>query len=680
MQMFMHFFRSRHVMFRYGPEIILGLLIVATTLLNVIWIRQDNLLGPDVDSKPYFILTDDFIDNWPSRGWSELPTALNELSLEGRPPLYQLFSIPFLLVFGRSMDAALLVNLPFQILLLISIYQIGKLVANRASGILSAVLVSAYPPLIQLAHIFRPHYALAGCVALGLWRLLVLLQKRSISNVWLLILSMLFGVFVHPFVVFALTVPVVVLSIYIIFFQTEPHKPSSKNLLRWFSGKLKDPVFLYGFIPAFICAALLALSWYLTGGVQLLDTLQAIDSQALQGFRGYTVFTKGLKSNSVSYFWWYLRTMPNAISNILALFFAVGLIYSLTKRKLYYLTLAIAFFGAYLLFAMQSTMTWMHFAEVLPVVSVLSVSWIGDIKRKYVRYLVTALLLTASLFVYWIVMWGYGGVWGKQVAATLSSPISSSGACLTGDLVFCATPPSNQNWKTPFERLIGTVLSDPDCSTGGCNLMIAPYGPQFQSVVFAYYLTIDHPTHPLTVSAIQGNAWGLTPFDFRTLLESPYIAYIDQNVRGASYNVALAKFLHAPPASFSHSHQLMWVLRLPSGQEARLIKRVSPVTLQETEDVIHAVHLPQKYKFQQFELLAPFYVKAGQYDKAVAAYKQVLVHTTEPDAELYFNLASAYAALGQDDNAALQFRKVMDIDPNSKFARQARRWLHNHQK
>ena len=303
-------FASRYGIFKYGPEIILGLLILVTSLLNVIWVRRDTLLGPEADSKYYFISTYKFIDSLSSGNWSQLPEAFSDPNLAGRPPLYQLLSIPFLLIFGRSMDSAVLVNLPFQVLLLFSTYQIGKLLAGRGIGVLAAALVSAYPPLVQLAHIFRPHFALAACVALCVWRLLLLLENRSIGNVWLFVLSLLFGVFVHPFIVFALTLPVIVLSTYIILFQTEPRRPSSKRFVQWLSAKLKDPVFAQGFLPVFISSILLISIWYLTAGLPLLGALQSIDSQALAEFRGYDVFTKNLTYGTGSYFWWYLLTMP----------------------------------------------------------------------------------------------------------------------------------------------------------------------------------------------------------------------------------------------------------------------------------------------------------------------------------------------------------------------------------
>ena len=669
---------SRYRLIKYGPEIILGLLIIVTSLLNVVWVHRDTLLGPEADFKYYFISTYKFIDGLSSGSWSEIPRALSDLSLEGRPPLYQLLSIPFLLVFGRSMDSAVLVNLPFQFLLLISVYWTGKLLADRGTGLLAAALVSAYPPLIQLAHIFRPHFALAACVSLCIWRSLLLLEIRSTRNVWLFVLSALFGVLVHPFIVFVLALPVLFASIYIILFQTEPRWPPSRSFRQWLSLKLRDPVFVYGFLPVFICAMILISAWYLIAGIQLFKALQTIDLQALAEFRGYDVFTRGLGYETGSYFWWYLVTMPNAISNVLVVYFGIGVVYGLVSRKPPGLVLLLVFLGAYLLLASLSTMTWMHFAQVLPVVSVISVLWIREVGNKWLRLFFTGFLISASVFVYSVVMWGIGSDWDRSAAVALGSPLSSSGNCRTADQVFCPRPPSTQDWKSSVERLIGAVLGDPACKRNGCDLFVVPHSAQFADYDFGYYLTTDFPNASLPVHGVPDKGFTLTPFDFDALLNSQYIVYANIDFRGDSYTAALARLLHAPPASFSGSHTFVKSLRLPDGSRVRLIKRVSPLTLEEAEDVIRSIDLAEKYKFQQYQVLAPLYAKAHQPDEALAAYKRALIYASAPDAGLHFGLASAYASLGQNEPAALEYQKVIEIDPNSDWATQAREWLSKH--
>ncbi len=667
---------------RYGAHIVLAMMIVVSIGLNLAWLHSDTLLGPEPDSKTYFINTSKFIIAMFNGGLGQLPKALARLSIGGRAPLYQLLSVPFLVLFGRrSMDYAVLVNVPFQILLALSTYKIGTMVFNRQAGLLGAFLVLVYPPLVQLQHIFRPNFAMAACVALCIWRLLVVLKHRTVGSVWALALSVMFGILIHPFVVFAVAVPLLVFSIYIIFFQAEPHYPQSWRDINWLVGKMKAPVFLLGFLPALVVALIPILAWYLGTGVPLLSLFETLNSPALVAFRGYSVYTMGLPLEGISYFWWYAVRMPNAVTYVLAFLLLVGVLYSLISRKLYVLSLLVGFVGAYVLLAMQSTMTWMHFAEVLPLVAVLSVGWIGSLPQKWMRLAVISVVLVTGIFVYSAVMQGFAShPWEVSIARALGSPLTPDGRCLTSDQVFCQHPPVQQDWRTPTDRLLQVLARDPGCRPGQCTLLVADRSVNFSSLTFSYYALADYPKVPVTTLSPGSIAFTMYSFNFRAVLESPYIVYVNASVIGKpnGYALALTQLLHSPPASFSNAHTVLETVRLPNGEEARLIKRTGPVTWQEAEDVVRAVDVDEKYKAQQYEILAPLYLAGCQYDKALAAYQQALSLSSNRDAEFYFGLASAYSALGQDKNAAAQYRRVVAMAPSTDFGRQAQQWLSEH--
>jgi 4-amino-4-deoxy-L-arabinose transferase-like glycosyltransferase len=91
-----------------------------------------------------------------------------------------------------------MINVVFSALLLISVYAIGKMLANGKAGLLAAVLVASYPPIIHLSHIYRPHFAVAACAALSMWLLLLLLRDGSTKVAWLFGGSLAFGVLIHP--------------------------------------------------------------------------------------------------------------------------------------------------------------------------------------------------------------------------------------------------------------------------------------------------------------------------------------------------------------------------------------------------------------------------------------------------------------------------------------------------
>ncbi|MFH2039405.1 MAG: glycosyltransferase family 39 protein, partial [Chloroflexota bacterium] len=151
---------GKDLLFKHLSEIALGFLIVISIAANITWIRADNRLGPEIDSKVYLSKTLVFMDQMENGSQNSFFENLQELSHGGRPPLYQLLSIPFIALLGRSMDSGLMLNLVFQVLLLVSIFNIGKLLGNQKAGLLAAVLITAYPPMIQLSRIFRPNFAL----------------------------------------------------------------------------------------------------------------------------------------------------------------------------------------------------------------------------------------------------------------------------------------------------------------------------------------------------------------------------------------------------------------------------------------------------------------------------------------------------------------------------------------
>ncbi len=662
------------IFFGIGLIFLIGL----SSLFTIQWLRADTLLGPENDSKTYFLKTVEFLDMLPAAGWGKLGASLQSISFSGRPPLFQLLSIPFLLVLGRSMDSAVMVNLLFQALLVFSVYNIGKITSNAKTGFLAALLVSVYPPLVQLSRIYRPHFALAACVGLALWKLLTLYEHRSVKNVWFFILALVFGVFIHPKFVFTFWLPALVGSIYILFFQVEPRRPANtRDIFGWLKTKFADPIFLRGFLPALLLGVVLITGWYLSVGTALLDVFETVSSEELGEFRGYEIFTKGLRLEGGYYFWWYLITMPKAISLVFALFFAIGLGYIIWRRMPASLLLIATYLGAYLVFANFATMTWMHFAEVLPVVALISVTWVGETKNKALTAVSWIILLTASLFVYVYVTWGPH--WMVQPAIALGAPITSKGICQSYDQVFCPTPPSGEDWK--ISEILETVVNDPDCRPENCNVLVLmrPLEFDFTSFTFLYYKAVEFPKSPLAIPRLGGFAFDIIPFNFEALLQSPFIVYVDYKNPGESYFGAAIKLTQNSPASFADAHQELAEFILPGGRKARLIKRTLPLTLDEAQDVIRSMDLDDKYKFGQYRVLAALHAQVGQFDNALEAYQKALEY--EPsDAGLYYGLAGVYDALGQFENAASAHRQVIFLAPDSDLALQAQSWLVAHQK
>ncbi len=146
--------------------------------LTIVSVTMISLPGARGDHYPHLTGLLRFVDGLPGDLFLRPADLLAKASHGGRPPLYHVLAAPFVLLFGRSESAALLVNSVFYLVLIVSVYNIGLLVKNERVGFLSAFLAATYPPVVHLSHTFLPVFALVACAALSVWRLFVLTAVR----------------------------------------------------------------------------------------------------------------------------------------------------------------------------------------------------------------------------------------------------------------------------------------------------------------------------------------------------------------------------------------------------------------------------------------------------------------------------------------------------------------------
>ena len=82
-----------------------------------------------------------------------------------RPPLPWLPSVPLSRVLGKSDDVAIMGNSVFMVILILSVYGIGKKLHSKRAGLLAAFLVSTTPILFNLSRLPYPDYAMTAMVA-----------------------------------------------------------------------------------------------------------------------------------------------------------------------------------------------------------------------------------------------------------------------------------------------------------------------------------------------------------------------------------------------------------------------------------------------------------------------------------------------------------------------------------
>ncbi len=105
-----------------------------------------------------------------------------------RPPLFMIAPYPYYMFFGRSMDVAQMSNSTFLLVLIVSIYLIGKKLRDEKAGLLAAFIVTSFPIIFGFSRLYWADFALTAMVSLSICLLLYTENFRS-RNV-----SILFGI------------------------------------------------------------------------------------------------------------------------------------------------------------------------------------------------------------------------------------------------------------------------------------------------------------------------------------------------------------------------------------------------------------------------------------------------------------------------------------------------------
>jgi len=87
------------------------------------------------------------------------------------PPLAYLVTLPFYLLAGPSLEAALASFFPFLLILLFSVYGTGKWLWNRQTGLLAALICLSSPMILLVTRDYLGEFPLAASVALAMYAL-----------------------------------------------------------------------------------------------------------------------------------------------------------------------------------------------------------------------------------------------------------------------------------------------------------------------------------------------------------------------------------------------------------------------------------------------------------------------------------------------------------------------------
>jgi 4-amino-4-deoxy-L-arabinose transferase-like glycosyltransferase len=154
------------------------LLIIAGVhgIINFMWLIKDRFpFG--WDSAEYLTFSYQYHRLFASPGAGFINEFFN-INLR-RPPLKLFVTSPFYGIFGLSPDVAVMTNIIFLIILLFSVYGIGKYMFSREAGLLAALLISFFPIVHGLSRSFLNDFPLTAMVALSIF---LMLKTENFTN------------------------------------------------------------------------------------------------------------------------------------------------------------------------------------------------------------------------------------------------------------------------------------------------------------------------------------------------------------------------------------------------------------------------------------------------------------------------------------------------------------------
>ncbi len=641
---------------------VLVILIVFTIVVNVIWLMNDNKPPAKRDTVNLYSISIRISEELKSPK-PDLDNIFRILgSFGGRPPLYPILAIPFIAFFGRSVDSATYVNFLFYPLLIIATYYVGKEVSSKRAGILSAILIAFYPPIVKLSRHFMTYFSLPAASALTIWLLLRFIKSRSIKDIWLVNLSLAFGFLLHPSFLYGVSIPTASALLGLIFFETSGRVSQLSQFPSWVIGKFRQELFLKGLLPSAVLSIGLILMWYVPFGSGLVLILSGLQEQAALSSSG-KILVPPLNLVDDNYiFFWYALSFGKAISSTLALLFWIGFLTAFIKRSPLVLGLAIMFVVSYSIFSAQVTYSWMHFSQLLPVVAVLTAAWVDDIRSKLISSALVMVCLGSSLFNYATVT---GNLDGHSLR--LEYPEYTDDR-FSPYALFYPDPPLSGDWH--IQDIFKTVDDDPMCAPRDCTLYVITESVYINYGLMIYDIT-NNTKHNLVWSAL-----GRYP-NFLAFLESEYILYHDSELtygvddNGVDDNKGMLQFMQTPSPLFSDSHQVVAEFKTPHRGTVMLYKRVKPLSWKEAEEVIQAFQLPESMKVTKYEVFAHLAAKEGETEKLLALYAEAIQEIaqldTQSQVELMTRLGDIYSKSQKLDLAAEIYLQILNLTPNRPY-------------
>jgi 4-amino-4-deoxy-L-arabinose transferase-like glycosyltransferase len=137
---------------------------------NYYWLKLDK--APPRDDEAYHLVGALDILDHSSDVIEMIRYGLNVTILNFYPPLYHTVMAISNLIFGRSEISSVMANMPFMLILVLSLYYTGKKISDKNTGLLAGFLIMMYPYVFDISRLPLPDFALTSILALSFCLLL----------------------------------------------------------------------------------------------------------------------------------------------------------------------------------------------------------------------------------------------------------------------------------------------------------------------------------------------------------------------------------------------------------------------------------------------------------------------------------------------------------------------------
>jgi len=476
--------------------VLLAILILFHIANNAIIIHTDNT--PFLwDGGDYFYRSLRYYDVFANLD-SNFIAEFNKVS-PYRPPLFLLSSLPFYLIFGRTPDVAVMTNIIYFIILVLSVYGIGRRLHSEEVGLLASFIVSTFPIIFGLSRSYWLDFPLTAMVSLSMYLLLMSDYFRDKKY------SLLFGLSAGLGMLTKWT--------YFVFLSG----PFLYLFLSSFKGNLKKnekaTVPTFNAAISILVGMAVASFWYIPNGLDVAVKLSGLSvgiaSEEAIRFQqlGETIGPSGI-FNIKSLTFYAGKLVNEQVTFIFAIIFLVfaSLIFKKERKEATWMLL-LWIIVSVVIFTLIKNKTTRNTVPMLPSIGLIISMGIMSIKCPWIRRVGTIIVLLIGLLQYTLTSYG-SSLLPKRLALTTS----------IGDVVFFEQPDNHSyaifrankgDWKADEiietinadsgeKKDVGIVLLPRDAFTW----MALEYSSYLKRMPFTFIGAVDSPDSVLTADYV----------------------------------------------------------------------------------------------------------------------------------------------------------------------------------